>query len=274
MSRIVATVPISTGMHRPDRFDDGPDPSELPDLPIPRPGEGPAEPAQQHQPIAPPRLGGGASFTAASEDDPPLPPPEPTPIPEDVELIEVDRARLETERFTWEIAARLTAGMLANPDRNHSSVKDAMAMFDQFLHEMHAYAKIASEFDITGDGDRERRRRDHSEYFRDLNDRSVATEGRQRRPVPLPDQLTQAKVQLQGKQLQQQGQQQQGQQQGQQPQGQQPQAQPGDARPEPSQPAPAAGYQPLPPGARGLYVPGSMAGAPPDPSGDLDEDVA
>jgi hypothetical protein len=236
-------------MHRPERFDDGPDPSALPDLPIPRPGEGPAEPAKAHAPIAPPRLGGGASFTAAGEDDPPLPPP--TPIPEDVALVEVDRARLETERFTWEIAAQLTAGMLANPERNHASVKDAMAMFDQFLQEMHAYSRIASEFDITGD--RDRRRRDHQEYFQGTNGAAQADPAPRRiAPLPLPSK--------QGTQPPQQG----------------PQAAPADhPRTEPpSQPAPAAGYQALPPGARGRYVPGSMAGAPPNPTGDLDEDVA
>ena len=264
-------------MHRHDRFDDGPDPSELPelpDLPIPRPAEGPTEHAPTPKPLSQPRLGGGASFTSVGEDDPPLPPPQ-APLPSDVEMIEVDRALLETERFTWEIAARLTAGLLANPDRHNSSVKDAMAMFDQFLHEMHAYAKIASEFDITGGGDRERRRRDHSQYFRDLNARTAAAEGRRRTPVPLPDQIQQAQQQQQA-QPQQQGQppmQQPEQIQAVQPQEfQQPGTEP--IRHEPSQPAPAAGYQALPPGARGLYVPGTMAGPPPDPSGDEEADVA
>lgn len=249
-------------MHRPDRFDDSPDPSELPDLPIPRPGEGPAEPAQTHAPISPPRLGGGASFTAASEDDPPLTPPAAQPqlpqqpIPADVEVIEVDRARLETERFTWEIAARLTAGMLSNPDRNHASVKDAMAMFDQFLQEMHAYSKIASEFDIMGD--RDRRRRDHTEYFQGQNAHPGAdAKPRIVAPVPVP-----------GKQAPPQSQQS--------PRlGPEPPSQPAQLGPEPpAQPAPAAGYQALPPGAR-AYVPGSMAGAPPDPTTpEHDEDAA
>jgi hypothetical protein len=254
MSRNVAAMPISTAMHRPDRFDDGPDPSELPDLPIPRPGEGPSERAAQPPPIAAPRLGGGASFTSVGEEDPPAttPPAAPsrsTAPDDDTQLIEVDRARLDTERFTWEVAARLTAGMLSNPERNHSSVKDAMAMFDQFLHELHAYSRIASEYDVTGDQDR--RRRDHSEYFRDLNERLAAAElRRQTTPVPTQEQLHLAQQQAQQ------------------------QAQQAEARPEPTQPAPAAGYQALPPGARGMYIPGSMAGAPPDPSGDVEEDVA
>lgn len=242
-------------MHRPDRFDDGPDLSgDLPDLPIPRPGEGPVEraPASAPQPLAQPRLGGGASFTSVGEDDPrdaaqlraPIPQPklengpvEPKAIPEDVEYISVDRARLETERFTWELAARLTAGMLANPERNHASVKDAMAMFDQFLQEMHSYSRIASEFDITGD--REQRRREHTEYF-------------QGGPGQLPEQGGQPPQQAQG----------QGSVQG----------VPMQAMP-PIQPRPAAGYQPLPPGARNFYVPGTMAGAPLEPS-DEEHDAA
>jgi hypothetical protein len=246
-SRKRRVVPISTAMHRPDHFDDGPDPGELPDLPIPRPGEGPAEraPAPKHPPLSQPRLGGGASFTSVGEDDPPVSPPQPerTPLPDDgVELISVDRACLESERFTWELAATLTAGMLANPERYHASVKDAMAMFDQFLQEMHSYSRIASEFDITGD--REQRRREHTEYFQG---------GQQPNGEVAP-------------QPQQQGQQQ--------PSGQQVQGVPIKQLP-PQQPRPGAGYTPLPPGARpGLYVPGSMAGAPPDPSGDEEADVA
>ena len=234
-------------MHRPDRFDDGPDPSELPDLPIPRPGEGPAEPAQAHAPIAPPRLGGGASFTAASEDDPPVgaSAPAPLPIPADVELIEVDRARLETERFTWNIAAQLTAGMLSNPERNHASVKDAMAMFDQFLQEVNAYSRIASEFDLLSAANAERRRH-HTEYFQGAPADTTA-EAAPQSPAPAAHGPAPA-----------------------------PQVPPPLQQLPPEQPRPMSGYQALPPGARS-YVPGSMAGAPPplqDQSGDDEADLA
>jgi hypothetical protein len=69
----------------------------------------------------------------------------------------------------WDIAARLTQGMLANPGRNQASVKDAMGLFDQFLHEMHSYVRIASEFEVLGsEADR---RRSHGEYFRSTTSR-------------------------------------------------------------------------------------------------------
>lgn len=240
-------------MTPPERFDEGPGLSgPLPELPIPRPAEGPNERAPVPAPLSQPRLGGGgASFTAASENDPPVTAvPEPrAPLDEDVELIALDKARLETERFTWDLAARLTAGMLANPARNHTSVKDAMAMFDQFLHEMHSYSQIASEFDVTGD--RERRRRDHTEYFQGNPIETVpsAHQAAAPHPVPVPPPL--AEQHQQHHHAQQQA--------------------PSSG---PAQPRPAAGYQALPPGARSVYVPGSMAGAPPDPSGDDEADVA
>lgn len=240
-SRNACVVPISDGMHRPERFDDGHElGNELPDLPIPRPGEGAAEHAPQPSPIAAPRLAGGASFTAAggAEHAPPIQvdaAPQLPPHAPPAELGAPDRERIETERFTWELAARLTAGMLANPARNHASVKDAMAMFDQFLQEMHAYGRISSEFGVlAGDGER---RRHHAEYFQGTGAEEATT------TAPPAGAMAAAAA---------------------------------AAKPEPIRPRPMPGYQPLPPGSRS-YVPGSMAGAPPPgetASGEADEDAA
>ncbi len=67
-------------------------------------------------------------------------------------------------RLAWEVAAQLASGMLANPSRGHASVKDAMALFDQFLNEMHAYATIADSAAMSDAADE--RRRAHGDYFR------------------------------------------------------------------------------------------------------------
>lgn len=224
-------MPISEAMHRPDRYDDGRElDTELPDLPLPRPGEGSScEHAAGPAPIQPPRLGGGASFTAATEGAGPAP----APLQPPAALNPTERERLDSERFTWEIASRLTAGMLANPGRHHTSVKDAMAMFDQFLQEMSSYTRISSEFGGLADGG-DQRRRDHSEYFHGARERAD-------QPAEAPAPIG-----------------------------------PAPLKPQPAQPAPMPGYQPLPPGARGRYVPGSMAGAPPpvEPDGENETEAA
>jgi hypothetical protein len=201
---------------------------DLPTLPIPRPGEWSPMAAPREDPrIAPPSLGGGlgggASFTAAGEgavDDPAATPPPSWP--------QAGRERVATEQFMWELAARLTSGMLANPARSHSSVKDAMGLFDQFLQEMHSYSKIASSFDLL-DGEASRRR-SHEEYFQGHRAANLPAGAN---PAPLPDQSAPA---------------------------QQPAAAP---KPEPTQPRPLGDYRPIPPGTRGPYSPGSMAGTPP-----------
>ncbi len=162
-------MPISHGMHPADPYGAGDDDLVgLPPLPIPRPGEwSPMAPSPQpaESRLAPPALGGGlgggASFTAAGEGDPSTAPGSDTHP--GLEWSHAERERLDSERFTWETAARLTAGMLANPARGGSSVKDAMGLFDQLLQEMHAYTKIASEFDLMGS--EAERRRSHEAYF-------------------------------------------------------------------------------------------------------------
>ena len=211
----------------------------LPELPIPRPGEwSPAAAAPQgHEPrLASPALGGGlgggASFTAAAEGEQ-VPvaasahvPDEGVPVAADPASPNAERERVESERFTWDLAARLTSGLLANPARGNSSVKDAMGLFDQFLQEMHAYHRIASDFDLIG-SDAERRRA-HEQYFQQQRASIVVST-----PGDVPG-ASQAPI----------------------PAG-------GSPKPEPAQPRPMADYHPIPPGARGPYSPGSMAGMPP-----------
>ena len=170
-SRMTCVLPISSGMNPADPYGAGDDDlDDLPPLPIPRPGEW--SPMAASQPPLEPRLatpalggglGGGASFTAAGEGEPatPVEPAgEPTSGPG---WPQTERGPLDSERFTWEIAARLTSGLLANPARGNATVKDAMGLFDQLLQEMHAYTKIASEFEPLGD--EAARRRKHEEYF-------------------------------------------------------------------------------------------------------------
>lgn len=175
-------MPISARMHLPDRFDEHREfDDELPELPIPRPGEGrPDQPVAAHPvalPSSPAPLGGGASFTAASEGEEAL---EPARGPD--ELVRSEPA----SRFTWEIAARLTAGMLANPSRNAASVKDAMAMFDQFLHEVHSYERLASSADLS-DEDGLRLRRERGAYFQSAQGRSHGDAApREERPAAPP----------------------------------------------------------------------------------------
>jgi len=66
-------------------------------------------------------------------------------------------------RATWEIAAQLTAGLLANPARSASSVKDAIALFDEVVNEIDSYSRVSS---ATGPTEDPRRRREgHEEYF-------------------------------------------------------------------------------------------------------------
>lgn len=219
-------------MHGQDAYgprDEGP--GELPELPIARPGERmpDAAPPRVNAPasgneIQPPLL--GASFTTAGAGEPvrPQDADDETP-PHDLQLL------------TWELAARLTSGMLANPGRSHSSVKDAMGLFDQFLHEMNAYVRIAAEYDL--DHDNAARRRAHGEYFRGSSEAAddsgsgqpghAAAPGGPDRPRPSPP------------------------------------------KPAPAQPRPGEEYRAIPPGLRGPYTPGSMAGPPP-PATDPDAD--
>lgn len=197
---------------------------DLPPLPIPRPGAWvaatppPPAAAPGPEPIAGPNLGGslggGASFTAASEDGSATHPPEvPTaPVP-------IDADSRAVARLPWELAARITSGMLANPARANASVKDAMGLFDQLLREMHAYARIAGDLDVaTAES---ARRRTHGEYFHGSQERVADAGATADQPA-------------------------------------------GPARkPTPTQPRPAGDYRPIPPGSRGPYAPGTMAGTPP-----------
>ncbi|MEO6866447.1 MAG: hypothetical protein ABI200_00320 [Gaiellales bacterium] len=104
---------------------------ELPELPIPRPGERPPAPASLRKPLAPPKLAGGASLTANDGGA--------------GQSAMAAQQALDAERFNWELAAQLTSGMLANPAHANASVKDAMSVFDQFRHEMQIYTRIAEE---------------------------------------------------------------------------------------------------------------------------------
>lgn len=208
--------------------------ADLPPLPIPRPGEW--SPVSAGQPPAEPRLappalggglGGGASFTASGDGEAAAPSPHPvSDAPSDPEWPHAAHEQLDSERFTWEIAARLTSGLLANPARGHATVKDAMGLFDQLLQEMNAYTKIASEFDLVGN--EAARRRKHEEYFQHQRAGTTAQPNPEQ-PVPPA-----------------------------------PASPPGPVpKPKPAQPRPMGDYRPIPPGSRYPYSPGSMAGTPP-----------
>jgi hypothetical protein len=202
---------------------------DLPQLPIPRPGEwspmaAASQPAEPR--LAPPALGGGlgggASFTASGSD---LDGAAGSDAHPGLESLHAERERVEAERFTWELAARLTSGMLANPARGGSSVKDAMGLFDQFLQEMNSYTRIASEFDLLGH--EAARRQAHEDYFRQRSGSN--TQPTQDHPVP----------------------------------GATPAPTAASPKPEPTQPRPMGDYRPIPPGSRGPYTPGGMVGTPP-----------
>ena len=219
-------------MHPADPYGAGDDDlDDLPTLPIPRPGEWSpmaAAPQPTEPRLAPPALGGGlgggASFTAAGEGEVEAAPAADThPAPE---RSHTERERLDAERFTWDLAARLTSGMLANPARGSATVKDAMGMFDQFLQEMHAYSRIASEFDLLGH--EAERRRTHEAYFQQQR-AGASTQPTPEHPV----------------------------------RGAAPTPSASAPKPEPTQPRPMGDYRPIPPGTRGPYSPGSMAGTPP-----------
>ncbi len=225
MSRNSCVLPISAGMISGDPYgaaDD--DIDDLPTLPIPRPGEwSPMAAPREDLRIVPPALGGGgASFTAAGDGATGTPTDETSAAPA---WTRTEHERRDSDRFTWELAARLTSGMLANPARSHSSVKDAMGLFDQFLQEMHSYTKIASEFDLMGS--EAARRRSHEEYFQGQHSPNPSNPA-----VPLPDRSAPAPPNT-------------------------------TPRSEPSQPRPMGDYRPIPPGSRVPYAPGSMAGTPP-----------
>lgn len=111
---------------------------EVPELPLARPGEAAtASSHESHNVVRPRRLGGGASLTAVGgvEQDQGA-------LPQADRRRETDPAELE-----WEITSRLVAGMLANPARSHSSVKDAISLFDHMLHELRNYRRLSSEFE-------------------------------------------------------------------------------------------------------------------------------
>ncbi len=220
------------------RDDDGSD--ELPPLPIPRPGEAPVGRSQETEPPAPHRLGGGASYTAARSRDTgelPTPPPARAVHPTPGQAVSPG---LDEPSLTWQLAAQLTAGMLANPAKANASVKDAMGLFDKFLLEVDAYVRIASGIDRGAAEDE--RRRAHSAYFRsgaDTDDGSTDRHDAGHTGAHGPSQQPQ---------------------------------QPTTPRPAPERPRPPADYRPIPPGMRGPYSPGSMAGSPPPDDPDADSD--
>jgi cell division septation protein DedD len=125
---------------------------DLPMLPLARPGELSLRTSAEtlddagRAPSAPtpPLIRPGASFTAADDR----------------------RAftRDGEEQFTRELAARLAAGMLANPGQADASVKDAMALFHRLLQEMRLYSRVAA--GLEGDGDEQRHRDAHGDWFR------------------------------------------------------------------------------------------------------------
>lgn len=218
MSRIPCKLPMCTPMTHVDAYGAGDDElDELPPLPIPRPGEwsGMAS-SPSASPLGGP-LGGGASFTASGTQAA-------QPDTERVEGAPIEP--IASMEFTWELAARLTSGMLANPARINTSVKEAMGLFDQFLLELNAYARIAAEFDSTAY--EVERRRLHEEYFRRSASPGSSSDGTVRdvpTASPAPTSAT--------------------------------------PKPEPTQPRPMGDYRPIPLGTRRPYTPGSMAGAPP-----------
>lgn len=120
----------------------------LPDLPIPRPGEARILAQSEPVPGAPGgierRLGGGASLTAVGEDDH-LHAAAPHPTDH---LATKEAAR----QFDWTIAARLTAGMLANPAMANATPKDALALFEKVLAEARMFAAHTTG-SFSGDGD-------------------------------------------------------------------------------------------------------------------------
>jgi hypothetical protein len=218
-------------MHPHDRHDHvDEDVGHLPPLPLARPPEwpqagvapGPAPGGPQH-----PSPALGASFTSAATND------QPVPVQDDLD----ETAPHDLQVLTWELAARLTAGMLANSSRSNASVKDAMGLFDQFLHEMHAYVRISAELNVERDAIA--RRRSHGEYFRGSGDQTGEAS------VPTP------------------------------PGTHAPPAAPAPApavQPAPFMPRPATDYPSVPPGGR--YTPGSMAGTPPPPDDEQESERA
>ncbi len=232
-------------VHLPDPY--AYDDDDLPELPIPRPGEQAAAASIPSPAIQAPNLGGGTSFTASGSDEA-APSSAPSPVEVAPSSPDLEEQRLAATQMTWEIAARLTSGMLANPSRGHASVKDAMGLFDQFLQEMNSYARIASEFDLFGS--EAARRKTHIEYFQGASAAAAGTGGSpgaagptHPMPVSTPEPRTHSNA---------------------------------TPKPAPTKPRPMGDYRPIPPCARRTYSPGSMAGAPPpadDPSVD-DEQAA
>ncbi|MCW2962154.1 MAG: hypothetical protein JWM25_269 [Thermoleophilia bacterium] len=165
-------LPISAAVDTHGHNDDGEaydddvdfDLPELPVLPLARPGE--RRGAQRSDdPVSgptqsPPPLG-GPSFTAADPDN------DPVSLERGQEHAPGVPVTPDEERFTRELAARLAAGMLANPSKGDSTVKDAVALFDQLLFEMRHYSRVAADLQAGGYAGEERRRRDaHVDWFR------------------------------------------------------------------------------------------------------------
>lgn len=130
---------------------------DIPELPIPRPDELSSPPVfdtpSETTPLATPSL--GTSYTSASDNS-------------YDEQVDKNNEKSETavrdlNKLTWELASQLTAGMLANPARSANSVKDAMSLFDAFLHEMHAYMRISTDLELDVGA---QRRSAHAAYFR------------------------------------------------------------------------------------------------------------
>jgi hypothetical protein len=132
--------------HNDDAADYG---DELPELPIPRPGERTPSAREDAAPAAP-GIGGGASLTSVGDEG-------------SAEQAATPAGASADARLSWEIASRLVAGMLANPAQAHASVKDAMGLFDKFVNELHAYTRLTTGLDAVQAS--EQRRREHNAYF-------------------------------------------------------------------------------------------------------------
>jgi len=178
-----------------DEFVDADDVIELPELPFPRPGD-----ARETEPVAaaaPDRVeeqlrGGAASFTAVDPAVPSTLPTQNEPLP--IAPAAPAPSHSNSEQVIWELAARLTAGMLANPTKGASSVKDAVALFDELLQEMRTYSRMSGDFERLHEH-RERLREEHTARFHQPASPQASPEGHSAldapaTPTPIDDECT------------------------------------------------------------------------------------